>query len=132
MIRMLRLAWERARTLSVLQTAYDMPLKHPLPPLIETELKASTAIAINAGGNAYDAAAAFMTMRIRSDLEAALASGRDLPVEYPAWRDLPKLAVGIARTGGFMKFYRQHMDAVTDINRLKATLDAQRDGPERD
>jgi hypothetical protein len=128
MFRAMRLAWSRAKALSILQNAYDMPLRHPLDSLADADLRATTAIAIDTGGNEFDAAAAFMTHRIKCGLEAELKLGPALPLKHPHWHDLPKCAVGFARTGPMMKFHRQHMDALSEINMLKAEVEAKRAG----
>ena len=76
MFRQSRLAWARAKALSVLQTAYGMPLKNPLKPLDAKDLELVTAATFDAGGNEFDAAAGFMTYRIKSALQAELRLGK--------------------------------------------------------
>ena len=122
MFRQIRLAWARAKALSVLQTAYEMPLKNPLDPLDAKDLELVTAIAFDTGGNEFDAAAAFMTYRIKSNLQAEIRNGKPLGIDFRS--EIPKIAIGFVRTRSSMKFYEQHMKTVTEINKLRKEADA--------
>jgi hypothetical protein len=122
-LRRLRLSWASAKALSVLQNAYEMPLKNPLNPLDETDLRRVTEIAFDTGGNAFDAAAAFMTYRIKAALQAELTLGGTVD---DGAKDVGKLAVGIAATRNYMNFYRAHMTALSEINSLREAAEARR------
>jgi hypothetical protein len=121
MFRGIRLAWARAQALSVLQNAYDQPLPQPLAPLDATDLELATAAAFDAGGNAFDAAAGYMTLQVKCAAEVALKLGQPFSADDRKRR--ARLAVGISRTGGFMKFFDAHMDTVREINRLYDEID---------
>ena len=102
----------------MLQNAYELPLKEPLDPLDEVDLKSVVAIVMDTGGNEFDAAAAFMTLRIKSALEAELRTGMRVgSVETPA-----QLVRGLAPTRGSMKFYRGHVEQLNEITRLRKRL----------
>jgi hypothetical protein len=122
MFQQTRLAWARVKALSVLQNAYEMPLKNPLEPLDATDLALVTAATFDAGGNEFDAAAGFMTYRIKSALQADLRLGKT--IEEDVRSDIPKVAIGFSRTRNFMKFYELHMTTVREINKLAADVDA--------
>jgi hypothetical protein len=113
----IRLLWWRSKALSVLQNAYDMPLKFPLNPLDDVTLRQVTSAAVDTAGNEYDAAAAFMTLRIKAELQTELAIGK-APGLVDVAIELPRLGVGISRTASLMRYFRLHMDTLSDINKL--------------
>jgi hypothetical protein len=117
--RRLKLSWARAKALSVLQTAYEMPLANPRDPLDETDLRLTTELTFDSGGNAFDAAAAFMTSRIKSALRANIELGKSVD---EAEDDARKLVAGLARTRGFMHFYKVHIEALSEITELRARI----------
>ena len=121
MFRRLRLGWAKAKALSVLQNAYEMPLKEPLEQLADVDLRQVTAMAFDTGGNAFDAAAAFMTYRIKAALETELRLGS--PVVEGVRDDIQKLSLGFGRTVQFMKFGGLHAATVIDIMDLRKQAD---------
>lgn len=123
MLRRVRLSWARAKALSVLQNVYRLPLKNPLSPLDDTDLRQVTEITYDTGGTKFDAAAAFMTYRIKAALQVELELGRAVD---DASRDLGQLAAGIFATRGSMNFYRAHMDALAEIHQLEEAATTQR------
>jgi len=122
MFRRLRLSWAKAKALSVLQSAYELPLKEPLDSLDDLDLRHVTAISFDAGGNAFDAAAAFMTYRIKAALEAEIGLGK--PVIEGVRGDISKLITGLTRTVQFAKFGALHTQTVAEIGRLQKLADA--------
>ncbi len=94
-----------------------MPLKFPLSPVDDITLRQVTSAVVDTAGNEYDAAAAFMTLRIKAELEAELAIGR-APGSVNVAIELPRLGVGISRTANLMRYFRLHMDTLSEINKL--------------
>jgi hypothetical protein len=117
MFRSIRLAWAKAKALSVLQSAYEQPLKEPLDELDDFDLRTITASAMKSGGNAFDAAAGFMTMRTRAALVAEVNLGS--PVIEGARTDLAKLGLGLSRTLQFTKFAALHSQTLREILALR-------------
>jgi hypothetical protein len=116
MFRGIRLSWARAKALSVLQNAYEMPLREPLDRLDDLDLRQVTATAFDAGGNAFDAAAAFMTYRIKAAFLADLDA--DHQVVKEARRDLSKLVLGLTRTSELTKFKSLHWATLRELGEL--------------
>ncbi|OJW28000.1 MAG: hypothetical protein BGO51_12900 [Rhodospirillales bacterium 69-11] len=116
----------RAETLSILQTVYALPLREPLQPFDADTLNIIVAAAQKGGGNAYDAAAAFMTMHMKHRLEWALKY-QEPPCDDVALF-LPMLRTGLARSRDRMNFYAYHDTAVREVEALKAEID-RRDRP---
>lgn len=108
----------KAKALSVLQNAYELPLREPLDPLDDTDLRVVVAIAQDTGGNEFDAAAAFMTMRIKSALEAQVRTGTKVELtETPS-----QLVRGLVVTTGKSKFHSAHAAELAEITELLAEL----------
>jgi hypothetical protein len=99
-----------------------LPLKFPLSGLDDVSLRQITIATFNTGGNEFDVAAAFMTQRIKAELEAWLVLGKP-PGLIDIRKELPKLSVGLSRTGNFARYFRIHMDTLGEINALKQRID---------
>jgi hypothetical protein len=95
-----------------------MPLSFPLSPADDVILRAATEACFEYDGNEFDAAAAFMTVRIKSELEAEVAVGRR-PGLLDARKEMGRLAVGLQRTSGFVKRWDLHMKTLGEINALR-------------
>jgi len=60
MIGWMKKRWLRAKALSILQTFYKLPLKEPLEGLDNLMLQQGVDVALDTGGNEWDAAAAYV------------------------------------------------------------------------
>ncbi len=116
MFRRARVAWLRARAMAVLQIDYGMPLKEPVEGLENADLKHVINACLDTGGNEFDAAAAYMTLRIKSSLQVEAQVG--YPPNEEA-EDFEKLILGLARTLGRSKFRELHMKTLHEIKVLR-------------
>ena len=124
MLRKIRMLWARSQALSVLQNAYEMSLKFSLSPLDDLTLRQVTTITVKTGGNAFDAAAAFMTLRIKPQLEAEPAAGKAVGI-VDIESESRKFILGFARTEKCMRFPQAHIAALSAIRDLKDRIAAQ-------
>ena len=99
--------WFEARSLGVLQTYYDQPLKNPLPPFEARLLRGAVNLTRKDGGTPFDAATRFYA----GYAETAVGQGRSLDdIGFPG------VLGRMWSLRGEMKFYDEHLAALKTVS----------------